>query len=71
MMPGPLFVDGLTPDKKWIFYASDPFGSNSYAADGLTTRAIRVTSGRSYASGLLGYQLGFNGRQGWPYTVTR
>jgi hypothetical protein len=48
MLPGPLFVDGLTPDKKWIFYAIDPYGSNSYAADGLTTRAIRVTGGRSY-----------------------
>jgi len=56
MLPGPLFVDGLTPDKKWIFYAIDPFGSNSYAADGLTTRAIRVTGGRSYivSSGLGG-----------------
>lgn len=48
MVPGPLFVDGLTPDEKWIFYVIDPFGSNSYAADGLTTRAIRVTGGRSY-----------------------
>jgi hypothetical protein len=49
MLPGPLFVDGLTPDKKWVFYAIDPFGSSSYAADGLTTRAIRVTGGGSYA----------------------
>jgi len=48
MMPGPLFVDGLTPDGKWILYEIDPFGSNSYAADGLTLRAIRVTGGRSY-----------------------
>ena len=48
LLPGPLFVDGLTPDKKWIFYAIDPYGSNSYAADGLTTRAIRITGGRSY-----------------------
>lgn len=48
MVPGPLFVDSLTPDKRWIFYAIDPYGSSSYAADGLTTRAIRVTGGRSY-----------------------
>jgi hypothetical protein len=48
MLPGPLFVDGLTPDEKWIFYAIDPYGSSSYAADGVTTRAIRVTGGRSF-----------------------
>ena len=54
MLPGPLFCCQLTPDKKWIFYAIDPYGSNSYAADGVTTRAIRVTGGRSYvvSSGL-------------------
>jgi hypothetical protein len=56
MVPGPVGTFGLTPDRKWILYAIDPFGSNSYAADGLTLRAIRVTGGRSYlvASGLLG-----------------
>lgn len=54
MVPGPLFCCQLTPDKKWIIYAIDPYGSNSYAADGVTTRAIRVTGGRSYvvSSGL-------------------
>ena len=54
MLPGPLFCCQLTPDKKWILYAIDPYGSNSYAADGVTTRAIRVTGGRSYvvSSGL-------------------
>ena len=56
LLPGPLFVEGLTPDREWILYAIDPFGSSSYAADGLTWRAIRVGGGRSYvvASGLLG-----------------
>jgi hypothetical protein len=48
LVPGPLFVEGLTPDRKWVLYAIDRFGSNSYAADGLTTRAIRITGGRSY-----------------------
>ncbi|HEY4413205.1 MAG TPA: hypothetical protein VGN06_09430 [Gaiellaceae bacterium] len=48
MLPGPLFCCELSPDKKWIFYAIDPYGSNSYAADGLMTRAIRATGGRSY-----------------------
>ena len=55
MLPGPLGVFGLTPDRGWILYAVYPYGSNSYAADGLTLRAIRVTGGRSHvvASGLL------------------
>lgn len=54
MLPGPVVTEGFTPDRKWILYAIDPYGSNSYAADGLTTRAIRVTGGRSYvvSSGL-------------------
>jgi len=64
MLPGPLFVDGLTPDKKWLLYAIDPFGSNSYAADGLTTRAIRVTGGRSYV-----VSSGLGGGLGGDYSV--
>lgn len=54
MLPGPIYTEGLTPDRKWILYAIDPYGSASYPADGLTTRAIRVTGGRSYvvSSGL-------------------
>lgn len=53
-LPGPLFAGPTTPDGKWLFYAIDPYGSASYSADGLTTRAIRVTGGRSYvvSSGL-------------------
>jgi hypothetical protein len=54
LVPGPLWPPILSPDRRWILYAIDPYGSSSYAADGVTTRAIRVTGGRSYvvSSGL-------------------
>lgn len=53
--PGPIVLEGASPDRKWILYAIDPLGSASLAADGLTLKAIRATGGRSYtvASGLL------------------
>jgi hypothetical protein len=53
--PGPIELEGVSPDGKWILYAIDPMGSASLAADGLTLKAIRVTGGRSYTveSGLL------------------
>ena len=53
--PGPILLEGTSPDRKWILYAIDPQGSASLAADGLTLKAIRATGGRSYtvASGLL------------------
>lgn len=53
--PGPIVLEGVSPDRKWILYAIDPLGSASIAADGLTLRAVRATGGRSYtvASGLL------------------
>lgn len=56
LLPGPIELDGVSPDGKWILYSIDPYGSNSYAADGLTMSAIRITGGRSYvvAAGLLG-----------------
>ena len=58
MLPGPVGVEGLTPDRRWILYLIDPYGSNSYAADGLTTRAVRVTGGRSY---VVSSGIGFGG----------
>jgi len=53
--PGPIELEGVTPDGKWILYAIDPMGSASLAADGLTLRAVSVATGRSrvVASGLL------------------
>ena len=52
--PGPIELEGVSPDGKWILYAIDPMGSASLAADGLTVEAVAATGGRSYtvASGL-------------------
>jgi len=53
--PGPIELEGVSPDGKWILYAIDPMGSASLAADGLTLKAIAATGGRSYTveSGLM------------------
>jgi hypothetical protein len=53
--PGPIELQGVSPDRKWILYAIDPMGSASLAADGLTLRAVSIASGRSrvVASGLM------------------
>jgi len=53
--PGPIVLEGVSPDRKWILYAIDPMGSESLAADGLTLRAVSVVTGRSrvIAGGLL------------------
>jgi hypothetical protein len=53
--PGPIELEGMSPDRKWILYAIDPMGSESLAADGLTLRAVSVATGRSrvVAGGLL------------------
>src|SRR5207253_3922668 len=52
--PGPILLEGTSPDKKWILYAIDPQGSASLIADGIMMQAVRATGGRSYtvASGL-------------------
>ena len=53
--PGPIELEGVSPDGEWILYAIDPMGSASLAADGLTLRSVSVATGRSriVASGLL------------------
>jgi hypothetical protein len=53
--PGPIELEGVSPDEKWILYAIDPMGSASLAADGLTLRAVSVATGRSrtVAGGLM------------------
>jgi len=53
--PGPIMLEGVSPDRKWILYAIDPQGSESRAADGLMLRAVSVATGRSriVAAGLL------------------
>jgi hypothetical protein len=53
--PGPIELEGVSPDGKWILYAIDPQGSASIAADGLVLKAIPAAGGRSHgvAGGLL------------------
>jgi hypothetical protein len=54
-VPGPIMLEGVSPDRKWVLYAIDPMGSASLAADGLQLRAVSVATGRSFpvAFGLL------------------
>ena len=47
--PGPILLEGTSPNKQWILYAIDPMGSASLAADGLVLRAVAATGGRSHA----------------------
>ena len=47
--PGPILLEGTSPDKRWILYAIDPLGSASLAADGLVLRAVAATGGRTHA----------------------
>jgi hypothetical protein len=54
-LPGPIELEGVSPDEKWVLYAIDPQGSESLAADGLTLRAVSIATGRTHvvAAGLL------------------
>lgn len=47
--PGPILLEGTSPDKRWILYTIDPMGSASLAADGLVLRAVAATGGRTHA----------------------
>ena len=47
--PGPILLEGTSPDRRWILYAIDPMGSASLAADGLVLRAVPATGGRTHA----------------------
>jgi hypothetical protein len=47
--PGPILLEGTSPDRRWILYAIDPMGSASLAADGLVLRAVAATGGASHA----------------------
>ena len=43
--PGPIILLGWSGDDRWIFFAIDPEGSGSIAADGLVLRAVAATGG--------------------------
>ena len=44
--PGPIILLGWPGDDRWIFFAIDPEGSGSIAADGLVLRVVASTGGR-------------------------
>lgn len=44
--PGPIVIEGVSPDGRWVFFAVDPLGSASLAADGLPLEAVDARSGR-------------------------
>jgi WD40-like Beta Propeller Repeat len=45
---GPVELEGVSGDGKWVLYAVDPMGSASIAADGLQLQAASVATGRTY-----------------------
>jgi hypothetical protein len=53
--PGPIMLEGASPDRRWVLFTIDPMNSASLAADGLTLEALPVAGGRPriVASGLL------------------
>ena len=55
--PGPIVLLGWSGDDRWIFFAIDPGGSASIAADGLILRVVSATGGRPHRLGVtLAYQ---------------
>jgi Tol biopolymer transport system component len=48
-LPGPLGLAGWSADSRWLFFFVDPYGSNSYAADGLRLQVVSAHGGRARA----------------------
>ena len=47
--PGPIVLLNWSGDSDWLFFAIDPMGSQSIAADGLRVRALSARDGRTRA----------------------
>jgi len=45
--PGPILLLGWSGDNRWVFFAIDPGGSGSIAADGLSFRVVSAAGGRA------------------------
>lgn len=60
--PGPIELEGVSPDEKWILYAIDPMGSASLAADGLRVMAVPATGGRTYT---VAFALSYDSYRAW------
>jgi hypothetical protein len=65
--PGPILLEGVSPDRKWVLYSVDPGGSGSIAADGLTLKAVASTGGRSYT---VSFGLADDSYRSWCNTTT-
>jgi hypothetical protein len=51
--PGPIDRLGLSDDGRWVFFAIDPGGSGSIAADGLILRVVPARGGRARELGVM------------------
>lgn len=60
--PGPILLEGISPDEKWILYAIDPLGSSSLAADGLTLRAVNIATRKTV---VVGFGLQYTNYRAW------
>ena len=50
--PGPIVLFRWSHDGRWLFFAIDPQGSASIAADGLLVQVISTTGGRPHRIGM-------------------
>ena len=54
--PGPIVLSRWSGDGRWLFFAIDPQGSNSIAADGLLLQVVSTSGGPPHRLGMtLGY----------------
>jgi hypothetical protein len=51
--PGPIVLIRWSGDSRWIFFAIDPMGSQSLAADGLIVQVVSVRGGRPHRLALM------------------
>jgi hypothetical protein len=61
-MPGPIVVQGISPDRRWILFAIDPQGSASLMADGLRMQLLSTADGTVHP---LGPMLAYGDYAGW------
>jgi hypothetical protein len=60
--PGPIVLHGWSGDGRWLFFAIDPMGSSSLAADGVLMRVVSARGGRAHA---LNWMLGYPDYLSW------
>jgi Tol biopolymer transport system component len=60
--PGPILLNRWSGDGRWVFFAIDPQGSNSIAADGLSLQVVSTSGGPPHR---LGMTLGYSDYMTW------